>query len=188
LENAGNPNETGQCGGVADEIGGISALDATPHAENKISGQNYTAHVGGAGSPAARGPLNGGSKNPQKSPESEYHSSDWGDREDPDYMPAFVSDDRSPSADPSLENLSTTARATIEFARQSNLKLTMIGGRVAFDMPLWRKASPKMLNALYACEPEIAAWLGGEPAQVASASEAASENPQKPSGWRLRVP
>jgi hypothetical protein len=89
---------------------------------------------------------NATSKNPQKSLKSEYRPSD------PDYMPAFVPDE------PSREHLSTTARAVIDFARQNNLKLRLIGGRLAFDLPAW---PPERLSALYVCEREITAWLSG---------------------------
>jgi hypothetical protein len=82
---------------------------------------------------------------------------------------------------PLEKGLSTNARATIEFARRNNLKLTIVGGRLAFDMPLWRKASPEMLNLLYVCESEIAAWLTGtlpQPKQIINLSGHARLSPQ----------
>jgi hypothetical protein len=78
------------------------------------------------------------------------------------FRPEATSENLPESAKPPLEEiLSSNTRAVVDFAQQNNLNLTIIGDRLAFDMPLWRKASPQMLSALYSCEPEIAAWLTG---------------------------
>jgi hypothetical protein len=66
--------------------------------------------------------------------------------------------------------LSTVARGVVDFARRNDLNLTLVDGRLAFDEPLWRKASAQMLKALYSYEPEITAWLSGKPTN-------------RPNGW-----
>jgi hypothetical protein len=99
-------------------------------------------------------------------------------------------------------SLSSIARAAVEFARRNGLKLMLVADQLAFDEHLWREASPQMLNALCSCEPEITAWLSGEPTQRdggASDDEshlpdanrrqngAKNDGTQKPSAWQLEL-
>jgi hypothetical protein len=79
----------------------------------------------------------------------------------------------------------------------------LVADRLAFDERLWRKASPQMLNALYACESEIVAWLTEELAREdGSAGEdephplpgvnrrqndAKDDGAQKPPRWSLEL-